>query len=134
MTVGGVDEGCIILLERDGNDIYLEQDLPSIRGWRADQILTSPIFGLKTSRDKKNQEMLEEYKTLISLTTLTQAQEEKLAYLRGTISDTLPAAGETETQREAFRIIEETMDDYFNKQTPERKRELRDEIKRQLQQ
>lgn len=84
MTVGGVNEGDIILLEREGNDIYVEQ-------------------------------------------------EERLRDLRERISDTLPAAGETEIQREAFRIIEKTMEDYFNKQTPERKQELFEEIKRQLQ-
>jgi hypothetical protein len=133
MTVGGVNEGDIILLEREGNDIYVEQDFPSIRGWRADQILTSPIFGLKTSRDKQTHDMLEEYKKLISLKWLSKEQEERLSYLREKISDTLPAAGETEIQREAFRIIEKTMEDYFNKQTPERKQELFEEIKRQLQ-
>lgn len=134
MTVGGVDEGNIILLEREGSEIRVNQDLPSIRGWRADQILTSPIFGLKSSRDKKTQDMIEEYKTLISLSQLTQTQAQRLHYLRTIISDTLPSTGETEVQREAFRIIKETMEDYFNKQTPERKQALLDEIKRQLQQ
>jgi predicted ATP-binding protein involved in virulence len=133
MTVGGIDDGDIILLVREGSGITVEQDLPSIRGWRADQILTSPIFGLKTSRDKRTNDMLEEYKKLISLTKLSQAQEERLRYLRETISADLPTAGETEIQREAFRIIEKTMEDYFNKQTPERKQKLYEEIKRQLQ-
>ncbi len=133
MTVGGADEGHIVLLERDGKDIHVKQDLPSIRGWRADQVLTSPIFGLKTSRDKKTQDMLEEYKQLISVVKPSPEQEKRLQYLRKTISGTLPSSGETEIQREAFKIIEETMKSYFDKQPPGRKQKLLEEIKRQLQ-
>lgn len=135
MTAGGVDDGDIILLEQVGEEIRVKQDLPSIKGWRADQILTGPLFGLESSRDFTTRRLLDEYKKLIGLPELSKEQEKRLRYLESTLSETIPSSGETEIEREAFRLIEETMDTYLNnlgKQSPGKREKLLKEIKRQL--
>ncbi len=132
MTAGGTDDGDIILLEQQEEEIVIKQDLPSIKGWRADQILTGPLFGLESSRDLTTRRLIDEYKELIAKSELSEGEVERLQELESTLSEEIPSSGETEVQREAFRLIEETMEAYFNKQTPEKKKQLLDEIKRQL--
>lgn len=132
MTAGGADDGDIILLEQQEEEIVVKQDLPSIKGWRADQILTGPLFGLESSRDLTTRRLIDEYEKLIGKSKLSKEDEERLQYLESTLSELIPSSGETEVQREAFRLIEETMEAYFNKQTPEKKEQLLKEIKRQL--
>jgi hypothetical protein len=132
MTAGGVDDGDIILLEQAGEEIRVKQDLPSIKGWRADQILTGPLFGLESSRDLTTRRLLVEYEELIGKSKLSKEDEERLQYLESTLSEMIPSTGETEMEREAFRLIEKTMETYLNNLPPEKKEQLRKEIKRQL--
>ncbi len=132
MTAGGANDGDIILLDYHEGKIDIRQDLPSIKGWRADQILTGPLFGLESTRDLSTQQKLEQYTQLLESSKLSHEQEKKLQELEKELGNLIPSAGETETQREAFRMIEETMQSYLEKQTPAKKRKLLDEIKRQL--
>jgi hypothetical protein len=134
MTAGGANDGDIILLDYHEGKIDIRQDLPSIKGWRADQILTGPLFGLESTRDLSTQQKLEQYTQLLESAELTPQQEKKLRELEKELGSLIPSAGETETQREAFRMIEETMQAYLEKQTPAKKRKLLDELKRQLKQ
>ncbi len=132
MTAGGANDGDIILLDYHKGKIDIRQDLPSIKGWRADQILTGPLFGLESTRDLSTQQKLEQYTQLLELAELSPQQEKKLRELEKELGHLIPSAGETETQREAFRMIEETMQAYLDKKPPATKRKLLDEIKRQL--
>jgi hypothetical protein len=134
MTAGGANDGDIILLDYHEGKINIRQDLPSIKGWRADQILTGPLFGLESTRDLSTQQKLEQYTQLLESAELSTQKEMKLRELEKELANLIPSAGETETQREAFRMIEETMQAYLEKQTPAKKRKLLDEIKRQLKQ
>jgi predicted ATP-binding protein involved in virulence len=132
MTAGGTDDGDIILLEQQEEDIIIMQDLPSIKGWRADQILTGPLFGLESSRDLATRQLLDEYMELKGLPELSPEKEKRLQRLEADLSENIPSSGETEIEREAFRLIEDTMEAYLNKQPPEKKERLLNEIKRQL--
>lgn len=134
MTAGGANDGDIILLDYHEGKIDVRQDLPSIKGWRADQILTGPLFGLESTRDLSTQQKLEQYTQLLESAELSPQQEKKLKELEKELGKLIPSAGETEIQREAFRMIEETMQSYLEKQTPAKKRKLLDELKRQLKQ
>ncbi|MCP4213454.1 MAG: AAA family ATPase [bacterium] len=132
MTAGGAEDGDIILLERNGEEITVKQDLPSIKGWRADQILTGPLFGLRSTRDISTGNMMKEYKKLLALSQRSPQEETRLKDLETKLGDTIPPTGETEMEREAFLLVEKTMEIYLNKQAPERKEKLLKEIKKQL--
>ena len=132
MTAGGADDGDIILLELQEGEILVRQDLPSIKGWRADQILTGPLFGLESSRDLTTRRQLDEYTELNGLSELSSKKKKRLNELESRLAVIIPSTGETEVEREAFHLIEKTMDGYLSSQTPEKKVRLLKEIKRQL--
>ncbi|MCP4143168.1 MAG: AAA family ATPase [Chloroflexi bacterium] len=132
MTAGGADDGEIILLQRDESEIKATQELHSIKGWRADQILTSRFFGLESSRDLATRKLLAEYSELLGIPAGTTKQKERIKYLESTLKDLIPPTGETEIERQAFRLIEDTMQTFLNKQPTQKKEKLLKEIKRQL--
>lgn len=133
MTVGGVSDGDIVLLEQQEGNIQVKQDLPSIKGWRADQILTGPLFGLQSTRDLTTQAKMNRYTELLGKTTRTPEEQKQFEELEAILGQTLPPSGETEAQREAFKLIEKTMQDYFNNLPPDKKAGLLEELKVQLQ-
>nr|MDQ2732296.1 AAA family ATPase [Armatimonadota bacterium] len=56
-------DGAITLLQKDADVVRVNQDLPSIRGWAVDQVL-SYVFGLPSLRDPEITKELEEYEEL----------------------------------------------------------------------
>ncbi|MCU0287242.1 MAG: hypothetical protein MUF15_12715, partial [Acidobacteria bacterium] len=113
-------------------EVIVKQDLPSIKGWRADQILTGPLFGLESTRDLSTKHQMDEYSSLLGLSKRSPMEEKRLHELEDILEKTIPASGETEVEREAYQLIENTMDAYLNSQKPEKKEQILDEIKRQL--
>lgn len=132
MTAGGAKDGDMILLERNEGNITVKQDLPSIKGWRADQILTGPLFGLESTISRDKQQEMAEYEKLLGIAQPSAEEKKRLKELEDRLNVTIPSTGETELQREAFRLIEETMVAHFKKKTAEEKARLQKEIKRQL--
>ncbi len=132
MTAGGAEDGDIILLEEQDGDISIKQDLPSIKGWRGDQILTG-IFGLETSSSLEIKRRMDEYAQLLGEPKPSPEQQKRLQELEDELETTIPSSHETQLQRDAFALIEKTMAEYLNQQPKERKEQLIKEIKRQLQ-
>lgn len=64
--VAGSSDHKIIALTREGDHVKPLTDFPSIKNWRADQILMSSIFGLPTTRSTEAQEKFEEYAELLA--------------------------------------------------------------------
>jgi hypothetical protein len=132
MTAGGANDGDIVLLERDRNEISVTQDIPSIKGWRADQILTGPLFALESSRDLDTQKKLNEYEYLLGRDKPSAKEKKRLKELEAALADKIPSSGETPEEREAFNLIERTMESFLNQKPPGEKERLLKEIKRQL--
>jgi len=55
-------EGALTLLERDGHVVSAKQDLPYVRGWAIDQLLTQ-LFGMINLRDPETTRKLERYES-----------------------------------------------------------------------
>ncbi len=132
MTAGGAGDGDIVLLEQYEGEVILKQDFPSIKGWRADQILTGPLFGLESTRDLSTKHQMDEYARLLGLPKRSPKEKKRLHELESLLEETIPSSGETQVEREAFQMIETTMDTYLNSQPPEKREKILDEIKRQL--
>ena len=58
MVVGSIQIESVRLLRRGDSGVEVLADLPSVQGWRADQILTSILFDLETTRDQRTQDDL----------------------------------------------------------------------------
>lgn len=43
----------IVVCRREGDSVIIDQGVEAVKNWRADQILTSDLFGLETARPKK---------------------------------------------------------------------------------
>ncbi len=86
-----------------GKAVEVEQPLDSVKGWRVDQILTSPLFGLDATRDEETEALIRKHAELVARRTwgkLTRAEGQQLARLTEMLDDRLTAPGETAEERE----------------------------------
>jgi len=106
LIVGGLPPTQIIRLARDPNGrvvrLPIEEDM--VLG-RADQLLTSNLFGLETTLDKTIQETLEQIRTLSVKPERTAAEERVLAKLRQTLEARIPVPQETPAERRAQELL-----------------------------
>jgi hypothetical protein len=65
MVAGSVKADSIRLLRRQGAAVQVSADLPNVEHWRADQILTSVLFDLPTTRSEKAENLLHTYADLL---------------------------------------------------------------------
>lgn len=93
----------IVLLKREGDHVIIDNTITSIKNWRVDQILTSDLFGIDTSRPPYIEEFLNERKEILSKGKLTKKDKEKLKELEEKIGS-LPV-GQTKEEIQAMDII-----------------------------
>jgi predicted ATP-binding protein involved in virulence len=103
LIVQAASDANIVLLRREGDHVVIENHPEVLRNWRVDQILTSELFGLKTSRPPQIEEPLKERRAILSKAKLTKADEKRLAELEQAIG-ALPA-GETAEDSRAMELI-----------------------------
>ena len=83
LCLRGLHEGEVVLLLRDRRgEIVATSELPSVEALRVDQLLTSPYFGLHSTRDPDVDARFDEYYDLLARRRLTKTQRERLEELR----------------------------------------------------
>lgn len=75
----------IVVCRREGDHVVIDQSVEAVKNWRADQILTSDLFGLETARPKKIEPFLEERQEILSKAKLSKKDEKRLAELEDNI-------------------------------------------------
>jgi energy-coupling factor transporter ATP-binding protein EcfA2 len=130
------DEECELVLLRY-SDGYTEGigDLKPPRRKRADQVLTSYLFDLDTTRSDEVVEDIERYSSLKGKPIRSEEQERELAVLHDRLDEEL-GAEETDLQRIVGKTVRETLDklEQTSLATPKPDPEaINFEIKRQLQ-
>jgi hypothetical protein len=98
----------IALLRRESDQVIIDNDVKTIRGWRIDQIYTSDLFGLPSARPPELDEPLARRTALLSKSRLTEKDKRELAELEARIGS-LPA-GETAEQAETLRLLRESLE------------------------
>ena len=98
-------DGGLIVLRSDTTEgaVEAQRPLDSVKGWRVDQILTSPLFGLDATRDVETESLIRKHADLVAKRTwgkLTKADEKQLSRLTDKLDDRLTAPGETVEERE----------------------------------
>ncbi|CAN5259608.1 AAA family ATPase [soil metagenome] len=93
----------IVVCRREGDHVVIDQSLEAVRGWRADQILTSDLFDLPSTRDTEIEKLEKQRREILSKAKVTKADEKKLKMLSAEL-DALPVNEETEDDK-AMDII-----------------------------
>ncbi|MBK9646935.1 MAG: AAA family ATPase [Deltaproteobacteria bacterium] len=75
----------------------------SVRGWRADQILLSDLFGLESTRDPETDALLAEHDSLASLVAPDAAALARREVVRALLAERLTAPGDSLAERERSR-------------------------------
>ena len=105
------DDGLFVLTRAENGSVTVEQPIDSVRGWTASQILTSPLFGLDSTRDPETESLVQETTALTSKEKagkLTAVAKQRLSVVRDLLTKTLSAPGETYDEMRQHQ----DMDDY----------------------
>lgn len=111
------DHGLFVLRQGSaGGSVRLSQPEPSIKGWRVEQILLSPLFGLAETRDEETEKLLATYHALAAKKVweaLSPAEQQELTALEAQLGERLTGPGDTPAERkrdEAMsRYVDETL-------------------------
>ena len=96
------DGGLIVLRPGAGGKVEAVRPVDSVKGWRADQILTSPLFGLTGTRDEETERLIGEHADLAAKREWHQMSGEeqaRLAHLEGELAQRVTAPGESLEER-----------------------------------
>jgi len=82
----------VILLERRGDEVWVNNDPKMVQQWRVDQILTSDLFGLDTALSPESDKKMERRRRLLRKEHLTPKEKEELALLETAFEIAPPSA------------------------------------------
>jgi predicted ATP-binding protein involved in virulence len=110
------DDGLLVLRPGDTGRVGVVRPLQTVKGWRADQILTSPLFGLSGTRDLDTERLLREQRDLAAKREwdhMSEAEQQRLAQLEDELARRVTAPGESLEERtrqeEMRRYVEKTL-------------------------
>ncbi|HYH65133.1 MAG TPA: AAA family ATPase [Urbifossiella sp.] len=110
------DEGLFILRPTKKGTVEVEKFGESVRGWTATQILTSPAFGLHSTRSVETEQLVQRNSELVSKERagkLTATEKKEFRQIRKALETQLSAPGETydemNRQEEIQRYVAESL-------------------------
>ncbi len=113
-------DGGLIVLRPSGGHQCVEADRPldSVKGWRVDQILTSPLFGLDGTRDELTESLIRRHSELVAKrqwSKLPKSKKQELIRLEERLGDRLTAPGETLDEQRRQAAMEDYVDQVLNR-------------------
>jgi energy-coupling factor transporter ATP-binding protein EcfA2 len=105
LMIANSEVGELVRIERNGAELLVEPIAISLEGYRADQILTTGAFGLKTTRGLKTEEKRKRYTELLGLKERTAEQEAEFKSIEREL-EAGPRAFETPVAREAADLLD----------------------------
>jgi uncharacterized protein (TIGR02646 family) len=108
LCLRGLLPGEILVLRRSKEEVVGTAVRESINHLRADQLLTSPLFGLAHTRDQSVEREIERCSELLGKAVRTTAEDAELRELQERLSSSLQV-GETPTQRNIEQAMKETL-------------------------
>ncbi|HEV2800890.1 MAG TPA: AAA family ATPase [Pyrinomonadaceae bacterium] len=129
LIVGNMEQKEIYHLRRSGDDIHVGRLNFSPKGLRADQILTTNVFGLPTSISPEAARLKEEYADALARVNdpdLKDDAQAKADYERLTkeVRETIATPPEREEDRQAMELLEEWMLERFLEHPEEERRRV----------
>lgn len=118
--------------EENRSIINYEKLNKSLIGWRADQVLTSSAFGLKSTRDQNTQKKINAYTKLFIRDDLTENEKKQLEELSTNLKMRIPSSAEREEAREVYEMMHDILMERLKEKSPAERKKLLDEIQAQL--
>lgn len=88
LCLKGLSAGEIIVFKKDlKGKVHVNSDVPDPSALRADQILSSDLFGLNSTVDPEVEDLFDEYYELLFLKKLSNTQKTRLALLKESLKD-----------------------------------------------
>lgn len=132
LCLRGLEDGEVIVLRRDSeNNVFAVDDLPSVKGLRVDQLLTSEIFGLDSTSDPEVDSLLDEYRELRWLQEPSAASRERQRQIQARL-DQLQLLGHTTRERLMLEAIDEYLAEQRQTADPGRRADLKESTRRRL--
>ena len=103
LLVDASQETNLAVLTEAGGEVLITNDPQVVKGWRVDQILTSELFGLETTRAPRVEAALSERRRLLDITRRTPAQNRRLEEIEAKLRN-LPTA-EFQDNQVAMEIV-----------------------------
>ncbi len=104
LIVQAATDANIVLLKRRGAQVIINNDPEIVHNWRIDQVLTSDLFGLETSRRPDVQKMMDSRKQILSLKNISLSDNVKLRKIEKNLGD-LPEY-DTKIERQAYSAVD----------------------------
>lgn len=107
LCLRGLDRGEVAVMRRDSKNrvTATTEGLPSVRGLRADQLLTSEYFGLSSTIDPDLEKLFTEYYRLLADPSPTSEEQARIAALR-TDLDAYRVLGSNRRERLMLEVID----------------------------
>ena len=134
LIVPSLERGEVFSLTRnpDTKTIDVEKVNEDFKGYRADQILTSRLFSLVTSRDIQTHDELMEYTKLAVQPNLDETDQNRLQELAATLKVRLPLPWEREEARQSYELIKDALAQKIEEVDYDIRSRILDEVKAQL--
>jgi hypothetical protein len=133
LIAGSLPAASIVRFRRENGKVVAEQPESSFKGWRVDQILTSPLFGLQTGRESETERMLMRYTELAARDDLDGGEQEEMRRAAEALKVRMPTQAERHEARAAYDVLESAMRDRLREMSPEERDRILAEAKVQLQ-
>lgn len=133
LIAGSLQASSILRFHRENGRVMAERPNESVKGWRVDQILTAPLFGLHTGRESETQRLLMTYMELAGRDDLNELERSQLLETAETLNVRLPEPEERKEARTAYELLESGMRDRLRSMTLEEQEKVLNEAKVQLQ-
>jgi predicted ATP-binding protein involved in virulence len=133
LVLSSMESRQVFMFKKREAGIVVEKPDFDVRGLRADQLLTTPLFDLDTARDPVVHEKLLAYTKLAARDHLDEADAAELRQLADFLGLQLPRPQERAEARAAFDLIEDSLNEKIDSMPEEKKQRVLDEVKVQLQ-
>jgi LPXTG-motif cell wall-anchored protein len=133
LIAGSLAPCSIFRFRREEGRVVAEQPPTSFKGWRVDQILTSPLFGLQTGRESETERLLLRYSELAARDHLEPKEQEELRSAAEALKVRMPTHAERREAQAAYEVLESAMRDRLQEMSVEERERILAEAKLQLQ-
>jgi len=135
LIVSSLAAGQILRVYRDPAEakVVIRRPESDVRGWRADQILIDPLFGLETAREPETEALLARYTELAARDDLSEQEKGELERAAQLLKTRLPLPAERAQAREAAEMVRAVFQERLKSMPPDERKRLLDEVEVQVQ-
>lgn len=113
--------------------IIIKKPQIDLRRWRADQVLTSPIFNLTSTIDPKIHKAIERYTELSTLDKISVEEKKELEQVTSLLNISPPSPLEKEEARLVFEKLEDALNEQLENLPVDKQKRMLKEAKAQIQ-